>query len=139
MQQNETKPSDYYCQQQSLAKRIQNSTFICKKFLDRVPLIFQPQPGSHVPWLQGSKILVPKTSTISALLCHVRSAMSLDSQFGLYYMVDVSKKEISPFVNKQYSIIGGNELVGALYLQFVKPDGFCYIYYAEESTFGAIE
>ena len=127
----------YYSQQHSLQKRIEHSTFISAKFPERVPLIVQPKPHSSSTWLKNSKILAPKTSTIGALLCHVRETIPLDAQCGLYYMVDTSKKEISPFLNQQYQIIGGNDLVGHLYTQFVKPDGFCYIYYAAESTFGA--
>jgi len=125
----------YFAQKHSFVQRRKQSTAVLKKYGDRVPIVIQPQPGClNAPWLDGSKFLVPKTQTIASLLCHIREKMALKSEIGLFFLVGTSANSAT---KEQYALIGGCDMVGLLYTQYAKDDGFCYVYYSEESTFGA--
>ncbi len=123
----------YYCQKYDLETRLFQSTKLIKKYPNRVPIIVQPLPGSPVPWVNKFKFLVPKTSPCSSIQCTIREEIVLDAEYALNYLVDVTP---SNSIKKQFQMLNGAELIGSVYLQFVKTDGFCYVYYDQEHCFG---
>jgi len=73
--------------------------------------------------LTKKKFLVPYELTMGEFLHVIRKRMRLNAQDALFL-----------FVNEQ--IITGSAIIGHIYEALRDPDGFLYIYYAKESTFG---
>ena len=127
----------YYCQKHQLTTRIKQSIQLKSKYQDRVPIIVQPLPGSLVPWIKNCKFLAPKTSACSGLQSYIRENTHLKAEYALNYLIDTSRTELDDqSKNKSYQMLNGAELIGSVYAQFAKPDGFCYVYYDQEHFFG---
>ncbi len=125
----------YYYEEHALSKRRKQSAAICLKYPSRVPLIVQPKSRNSTPWLKTCKFLVPETSTTAALLHHIRSMLTVDSTVGLYYVVGTNQN-VDKLEKELFEIVTPTALIGNMYKQYVKDDGFCYVYYEEESMFG---
>lgn len=116
----------------SLAERQSASKRIRTKYADRIPVILQKDKESRLPLLTQSKYLVPDTLTVAELLYVARKRIKLDPCQGLFFMayenLDGKKVATMPETSQTMSI---------LYNRCHDEDGFLYIYYTEENTFGA--
>lgn len=108
----------------SIKDRIYEAKRIRHKFPDRVPIICQRQHNSFsLPLINKNKFLVPHDMTVSQFILLLRNKMTLDHSVAIILYV-------------QNTIPSPQQFFSSLYEQFGDIDGFLYITYASENTFG---
>ena len=107
-------------QKHSLQKRIQESVRILKKYPDRVPIICSPTANIK---MEKTNFLVPKDMTAGELMATIRARTLLKKEDAIFM-----------FVNNTIPI--NSILLSQLYDLHKHQDGFLYISYVEENTFG---
>jgi GABA(A) receptor-associated protein len=106
-------------QKYSFQKRVESSTRVLRKYPDRIPIICE-----HLTiQMEKNKFLTPKDMTVGEFMITIRSYMKLRHENAIFMFID----NIIP-VNSM--------LLSQLYDQYKKEDGFLYITYSEENTFG---
>lgn len=108
-----------------LIHRQSESNRIRTKYPERIPIICEKTriSSNSVPVLDKSKYLVPCDLTVGQFMFVIRKRMKLPSE-----------KAIFIFVNG--SIPSTNTIVSSLYDSHRDEDGFLYVYYSSENTFG---
>ncbi len=107
----------------SFQKRIEESKRILKKYPDRVPIICE-RVNKNVPELDKRKYLVPGDLTIGSFMFVIRKRMSLSPEKSIYL-----------FVNDTVLVPIAQPL-SVVYEEHKSKDGFLYISYGGENTFG---
>ncbi len=108
----------------TMEQRIQECQRIMAKFPDRIPIIVQRAPrAADVPNIDKNKFLCPKSMTMGQFIYVVRRRMSLPPEKALFLFVDNSLPTTS-------------QAISDLYYNHRNRDGFLYMTYASESTFG---
>jgi len=92
----------------------------------RVPIILIPLRQNTKPKLSEIKFLVPESMSFSHFVSSVRRHLSMSSEIGLYFYVGNGKS--MPITNSLMSDIDS---------QHQSKDGFVYVYYDLESSFGS--
>jgi GABA(A) receptor-associated protein len=104
--------------------RSQESTKILAKYPDRIPLIVEKTPGNNVlPQISKSKFLVPSDITITQFMFIIRKYLKLDPSVSIYLFCDGV-------------IPNAGESINNVYINHKDADGFLYLFYAGENTFG---
>mmetsp|Transcript_43853 Transcript_43853/g.67295 ORF Transcript_43853/g.67295 Transcript_43853/m.67295 type:complete len:123 (-) Transcript_43853:123-491(-) len=106
---------------ETLSKRIK------QKFPDRIPVIVEK--GSNVPDVDKQKFLVPGDLTVGKFTNEIKKHLKKDGQG------DESLKNIFLFVNGK-SLTRTSDKISDVYEQHRDPDGFVYVTYHGESTYG---
>jgi GABA(A) receptor-associated protein len=106
----------------SLEERKLYSQSLLNKYPDRVPIVIEPN-GKETNVLVKNKYLMPRHLKINELMSIFRTSIKIDS-----------KKAIFIFVNN--NLVPMNDLVEDIYSKYKSNDGFLYIKYAYENTFG---
>ena len=88
----------------------------------RVPLICE-RVGTNVPTLDKHKYLEPRELLMSQFVYILRQRMKLDASQAIFAFIDGT---IAP----------GSKMVGEVYQDHHDSDGFLYISYSGENTFG---
>ena len=98
---------------------------LMRKYPDRIPVIVSRNKHSTTtPEIDKHKYLVPVDLTAGQLLYVIRKRLNLTSDKALFL-----------FVNK--AVMNTNMLISSIYEQEqCKEDGFLYVYYTSENTFG---
>ena len=111
--------------QYSLQDRFAESERILKKHPDRIPIICEKSKSNSydLPNITKHKYLVPKELTVCQFNYFVRQRLKLASDESLFL-----------FINKK--IISSTSIIGEIYTYEKDDDGFMYIEYAKEQTFG---
>jgi GABA(A) receptor-associated protein len=109
--------------QYSFKERVSESARIISKYPDRIPIICEKATKQKIPELDKKKYLVPKDLTIGQFMYVIRKRLKLDSSDALFL-----------FVNG--TIISNSTLINTIYDANKDTDGFLYIVYSKESTFG---
>ncbi len=105
-------------------ERASESERIRIKYPDRIPVICEKAQGkSTTPDIDKNKYLVPCDLTIGQFLYVIRKRIKLPPESALFL-----------FVNG--SIPSASMLMSSIYENEKDPDGFLYITYAQENTFG---
>lgn len=99
------------------------STKIRNKYPDRIPVIVQKAPRSNVPSIDKNKFLVPNDISVAQLMWIIRKRIQL-----------APEKAIFLFVGKV--LPQSSASMSAIYEDHADEDGFLYIMYSGESTFG---
>ncbi len=105
-------------------KRKAESARIRDKYPDRVPVIVEKAPKSDIPDIDKNKYLVPSDLTVGQFVYVIRKRMKLPAE-----------KTIFVFVNRQLPSTAA--LLSTVYKESADSDGFLYITYSGENTFGA--
>jgi GABA(A) receptor-associated protein len=95
---------------------------IKKKFPDKIPIIID-RATNYTPVIDKNKYLVPFDSTISQLIFVIRKRINLSPDQALYL-----------FVND--TIPKSTSLIGDIYSDHKQSNGFLYLLYSIENTFG---
>mmetsp|Transcript_14443 Transcript_14443/g.35729 ORF Transcript_14443/g.35729 Transcript_14443/m.35729 type:complete len:123 (-) Transcript_14443:68-436(-) len=111
-------------QEHPLEKRKEVSERIRAKYSDRIPVIVEKAPKSDVPDIDKHKYLVPADITVGKFLYEIRKHMRR------------SPENIFLFVGNGV-LPPAAALMSQIYERFKDPDGFLYIVYSGENTFGA--
>jgi GABA(A) receptor-associated protein len=91
----------------------------------RIPVICQRIKASSkiCPHIDKTKYLIPLDLTIGQFIWVIRTRLKLNQSIGLYM-----------FINGTMPPVGN--LIGHIYSTHKDEDGFLYIYYNTENTFG---
>ena len=93
------------------------------KYPDRIPVYVNRKEKSDVPDIIKHKYLVPKEMTLGNFVYILRKNIKLTSDKAIFVFID----------NKIPSV---SESMDTLYNENAAEDGFMYVIYSGESTFG---
>lgn len=106
----------------SFEKRCQESTRILLKYSDKIPIICE-KAHYNLPDIEKKKFLISNDITVGQFMYVVRQKIKLKPEEALYL-----------FINGK--IISNSALVGCIYEAEKDDDGFLYVQYSKENTFG---
>jgi GABA(A) receptor-associated protein len=108
-------------------ERVKKSQFIMEKYPDRVPLIIQPSKNDRDSYpIDKSKYITPRDLTLLQLQHIIRRRIRFPAEKALFMFIN----------NKIYPI---TSVIGTVYDNNKDPDGFLYITYCQENTFGSFD
>ena len=108
----------------SFSERLDESTRIKKKYPDRYPIICERGKTVDIPPLDRKKYLVPSDISIANFMYIIRKRIKLPPEKSIYLF----------FGDTQ--LLPTNMLIKVAYNSYKDNDGFLYITYNGESTFG---
>ena len=109
----------------TLEERKNESSRILQKYPDRIPVIVERSSTcKNIDEIDRQKYLVPCDLTMGQFVFIIRKRIKLDASQGLYF-----------YVNKN-SLMASSDIISNVYHNHKDEDGFLYIEYAGESTFG---
>ena len=105
-------------------ERVKKSQIILEKYPDRVPLIIEPAKSDRDAYpIDKSKYITPRDLTLLQLQQIIRKRIQFPSEKALFMFIN----------NKIFPI---TSMIGPIYDANKDSDGFLYISYCQESTFG---
>ena len=107
-------------------KRASEAARIRGKYGDRVPVIVERAEKSDIPTLDKKKYLVPADLTVGQFVYVIRKRIKLNAE-----------KAIFIFVNNVLPPTAA--LMNAIYEEHKDEDGFLYVTYSGENTFGSLD
>lgn len=97
---------------------------ILNKYPDRVPVILVKNKDScSIPDINKTKYLVPKDMKMNEFIFTIRKNLTIKSEQALFLIIN----------NK---IPTSSDTMGHIYLNDKNKDGFLYVVYSNENTFG---
>lgn len=105
------------------SERLNESRKICLKYPSRIPVIVEKYKDCEFNNINKTKYLVPKDTLMSQFVGIIRKRIELDSSQALFIMVNSS-------------LIPINKTMGEIYEDNKDSDGFLYMIYTSENTFG---
>jgi len=103
--------------------RVVECSRILKKHSDRVPIIVCKDKGCNLMNIDKQKYLVPKDMTLAQFIYVIRKRIQLKANEALFILIN-------------NSLVPGNRLLQDVYETNKDTDGFLYIIYSSENTFG---
>lgn len=120
-------PTFQFKETHSISQRTEESERVLQKFPERVPLIVERAESCSLDDVDKNKFLAPSDLSVGQFIYTIRSRMRLDPTTALFLFV------VSDGVSK---IPPTSMLLGTLYAENRDEDGFLYILYHSENTFG---
>tara|TARA_B100001093_G_C26767479_1_gene988551 strand:+ start:623 stop:952 length:330 start_codon:yes stop_codon:yes gene_type:complete len=108
-------------------ERKEQSEKILLKYPLRVPVICEKANNTDIPELDRKKFLVPQEIQFRAFTAIIRKRLKLEPEIGMYFFVSNGGNEF---------MLPSFKPLMAIYDEYKDKDGFLYIYYSGESTFG---
>jgi GABA(A) receptor-associated protein len=129
--------------EKSLNERIIYSQRLLSKYPDRIPLVIEKTEFIE---LENYKYLLPRNLLVSEFMCIIKTKMNkaLDEKKAIFTFVksnacsvaSQSPKEIACKSSENYILIPMSETVENVYNIHKNSDGFLYIKFGVENTFG---
>lgn len=110
----------------TLEKRQAEALRITERFNDRVPVICEKVENSDIPEIDKRKYLVPTDLSIGQFVYVIRKRIKLPSEKAIFIFVN----DILPPTAA---------LISSIYEEHKDEDGFLYVLYSGENTFGKVE
>jgi len=107
----------------SYEERKAEATRIKEKYTERLPVIVSKHEDCTLPNIDKSKFLVPKDMTLSQFMFVIRKRIDLSSHEAL-------------FVTINGKLMNGGKQMETIYENETNDDGFLYVIYTSENTFG---
>ena len=107
----------------SESERISESSKIIERYPDRIPIIVEKDKKCKIKDIDKNKFLVPNDMTLGQFIYVVRKRIKLDPTEALFF-----------FVNN--ILCNNTQTLGEIYKTYKDKDGFLYILYTSENTFG---
>ena len=105
-------------------ERVKKSQIILEKYPDRVPLIILPSKNDRDSYpIDKTKYITPRDLTLLQLQQIIRKRVKFPAEKALFMFIK----------NKIYPV---SAMVGTIYDTNKDTDGFLYVTYCQESTFG---
>ncbi|XP_025076492.1 gamma-aminobutyric acid receptor-associated protein-like 2 [Pomacea canaliculata] len=111
-------------EQHTIEQRKSESTKIRTKYPERIPVIVEKDPKSQIQSIDKRKFLVPSDISVAQFMWIIRKRIQLPSE-----------KAIFLFVGKV--LPQSSASMGQVYEEHKDEDGFLYIAYSGENTFGS--
>lgn len=114
-----------YKKAKTLLERKEEFTRIRGKFADRIPIVCERAQKSTLPTSAKIKYLLPKDLTLGQFLYVIRKQIALPSHQAIFIIVNGN-------------ILTTSSLLSDVYNKYKdKDDGFLYVTYTGENTFGS--
>lgn len=110
-------------EQYTVEQRKFEASEIRKRHPERVPVIVARSPKSPVPDIDREKFLVPADITVAQFMWVIRKRIRVGADKAMFLLVDKNLPQSSV-------------TMGELYSNWGDEDGFLYVTYSAESTFG---
>lgn len=104
-------------------QRKAESSSIRLKYPERVPVIIEKVHGTFVNEMDKKKFLIPSEISMSQLVWIIRKRVHMEPERALYI-----------YVGKTMPLASAS--LGQVYEQHQDEDGFLYVAYSSETTFG---
>ena len=105
-------------------ERLSESNKIIEKYPDRVPIIVERSPDcNNIPQIDKKKYLVPHDLTVGQFIYIIRKRISLEPDKAIFIFV------------KNNLPAPARDIV-EIYKEYKDKDGFLYVTYSGENTFG---
>jgi GABA(A) receptor-associated protein len=105
--------------------RIKYSVALLKKYPDRIPVIIRRNPNDKILRdIDREKYLIPKNLRVSEIHNIIRKKITLDSKQALFIFAGSGV------------LVPMNKVIEEIYNEYKNDDGFLYIVYTAENTFG---
>ncbi len=115
---------EYYKDKIPFNYRVKESSRVRSKFPDKIPAIVEIASNTKdLPIIDKSKFLVPKNLTLGQFIFVIRRRLVLPSEKALFVFINNTLPTTST-------------LMSEIYNQYVDKDGFLYVRYTSENTFG---
>ena len=105
-------------------KRKMNSEIIRNKYPDKIPVICEKN-NKNTPNIDKNKYLIPLDLSLGQFMNVIRKRIKLNSSIALYIFIDGN-------------IPSNTQLLSVLYDDYKDKDGFLYMIYDIENTFGSL-
>jgi GABA(A) receptor-associated protein len=123
-QPSDGKPNSLFREERTFDQRCDEANSIFRKYPTRVPIICERQKGcTQLPPLDKRKYLVPNDLTVAQFVFVIRKRMTLDAAHAL-------------FVTVNGTIPPSSASIGCLHKTHRDEDGFLYMQFMGENTFG---
>lgn len=107
----------------TLNQRYEESIKIMKKYPSRIPIIVEKCEQCKFNEIDKRKYLVPKDLNMNQFTFIIRKRIKLDPSQAIFLMID-------------NTLCPSNTNIGDVYDSHHSEDGFLYVKYASENTFG---
>jgi GABA(A) receptor-associated protein len=104
-------------------KRTSESNSVMEKYKDRLPIIVQKTIDCNLPDVDKCKYLVPRDMSMGQFIYVIRRRINLKAEEAL-------------FITVNNSLISSSENIDMVYEKNKDEDGFLYVTYTSENTFG---
>jgi GABA(A) receptor-associated protein len=108
----------------SYEKRHQEASRIRSKYPELIPVICEKTGSSDIPTIDRRKYLVPPDLTMGQFIYVVRKRTKIHSEKSLFMFINNCK------------LVPTSSLISTVYDDHKDNDGFLYIGYSGENTFG---
>lgn len=105
-------------------KRESEARRIREKYPDRIPVICEKDPRSDIVDIDKKKYLVPQDLTVGQFVYVIRKRIKLNPEKAIYI-----------FINNRLPPTAA--LMSSIYEEQKDEDGFLYVTYSGENTFGS--
>ena len=106
----------------SLQDRSSESRKIIKKYPTKIPIICENN-GKSLPDIDKKKFLVPKELSLAQFMYIIRKRIKVSPEKSIFLMIN-------------NNLIPSAKLISEIYQEHSDEDGFLYVFYDGESTFG---
>ncbi|THG14695.1 hypothetical protein TEA_025207 [Camellia sinensis var. sinensis] len=113
----------YFKQEHDFEKRRAEAARIREKYSDRIPVIVEKAERSDIPNIDKKKYLVPADLTVGQFVYVIRKRIKLSAEKAIFIFVD----NILPPTGA---------IMSTIYDEKKDEDGFLYVTYSGENTFG---
>jgi GABA(A) receptor-associated protein len=107
----------------SFDKRKSECERIMCKYTDRIPIIVNRTANCKLPMIDKEKFLVPSDMTLGQFVYVIRKRIKLEPNEALFILVNNTLQPSSA-------------IIVDIYEKLKDKDGFLYIHYSSENTFG---
>ncbi len=106
-----------------LEERVKQFEKVTQAHPNKVPVILERAPSAEVPDIDKNKYLLPRDFTVANFLEVIRKRTNLTREQALFVYVDGT-------------VPASNAMFGSIYEHHKDKDGFLYVVYTGESSFG---
>ena len=110
--------------EKTFEQRLTESKHIREKYPDRIPIIVEKVVNSPINNIDKTKYLVPNDLTVGQFIHVIRKRINVPQEKGIF--IFVKEKTMPPT----------SSLMLTIYNNYVDEDGFLYVLYSAENTFG---
>jgi len=110
--------------QHPFEKRKAEADRIRMKYPDRIPVIAEKAEKTNIPDIDKKKYLVPSDLTMGQFVYVIRKRIKLPADQAIFIFVNGTLPPAAAVMSQ-------------IYKEFADPDGFLYVSYSGESTFGS--